>query len=216
VIRSEAEKLVAAVTRTFEADSQRMSTLLDQAVGEPVTTLADGRTPQFRRSARLDLLAQGARAGSIGYVAISAAGTTAGLVGATASVAILPLAPVGLAMMVFFGRRAFAAARENELRANRAVAQQAVDRLLAYTRRDAHQESADTRDRILHTLQNVFTEEAAELAVSAQRNRKASARAIKLDWDANRARLTAVDTEIARLRTLLAPPATPPGTTAEK
>jgi hypothetical protein len=129
---------------------------------------------------------------------------------------LLPLAPLGLGVMFVLGRRTVASIKESQLRANRTAAQQAAEKYLMHARRIAAQDSATTQGRINRRLQDAFTELAAELSTSAERNKMASARSIKADWDSRRARLATVDSDIARLRALAGAPGTPstPGAAA--
>lgn len=201
MIRSEAEALVTAVTREFEADSERVRALLDAATGLPLGTITEGHDPEFQRVGGVDLLAQGARGGGIGLMIVSVGGTVASLAGFAAASVLL--APVGIGVVVVLGRRTIASIRENEVRVHRANALKTAREYLAETRRVAAQDSATAREQIYRNLRDTLTEQAAELSTSAQRNKEASARSIKATWESRRARLAAVEAEVSRLRSLV-------------
>ncbi|WP_232292021.1 dynamin family protein [Frankia sp. QA3] len=199
MIRSEAQALVTAVTREFDADWEQVRAAVEPTPARRPAALDDSRDPEFRRIGGFDLITHGARGGGVGMMIVSMAGTAAGLVGFAAAPV---LAPVGLGVLLVLGRRTIASIRENELRTHRANALRAAREYLAETRRVAVQDSAGSREQVLRNVRDALTTQAAELAVSARRNQEASARAIKATWDGRRGRLAAVDAEIARLRAL--------------
>lgn len=202
MIRSEAEALVTTVTRDFEVEVAQPRELLAGAVDRPLAAVAAGRDPLFQRIAGIDLVVQGARGGGVGFMVVSVLGTAAGIAGIAASTMF---APVGLGVLVFLGRRTVGSLRENELRAHRTTALRAASEYLAEARRVAGQDSANTREQIFRALREALTEQAAGLSQSAQRNRAASARAIKVTWDSRQSRLATVEAELARLRAIVEP-----------
>ncbi|WP_261569921.1 dynamin family protein [Frankia gtarii] len=197
VIRSEGEALVAAVTSAFETASEHIQALLEAAADRPLTAVDDARSPEFIQLTGIDLIMQGARGGGVGMVIVSAVGALTGIAGIAASAM---LAPVGIGVLVVLGRRTIASVRDSERRTHQANALRAAQEYLAQARQVGAQDSAITREQLYRGLRDTLTELAAELATSAQRNLKASARAIAATHESRRARLATVEAEIARLQ----------------
>lgn len=198
-LRSQMSMVLDAVTREFDSGSAKVRALLDAAVEQPVVTLEDARAPELQQLRGLDVLMYGARSGGVGTLLVSAAGTVATVVGASAATASIVLAPVGLGLVFLLGRRSVSSLRQNERRAHRAEATRAVREYLATARRIAAADSVATRDQLERSVRATLGELATELMTSAQRNREAAALAARESTGSRQARLTAVDAEIASL-----------------
>ncbi|EFC85049.1 dynamin family protein [Parafrankia sp. EUN1f] len=197
-IRSEGATLVDTVTQAFEAAAGPVRELLATAVDRPLPTVEDVRGLEFTQSTGFDLLAQGARGGSVGMVIVSAGGALASIAGLAALTTVL--APVGIGALVMLGRRTIASVRANERRAHQAHAKEAARQYIEQAGRIIAQDATVVCEQLRVSLHQALTGLATELATEARRNLAATERAGRETEESRQARLAALDRDIARLR----------------
>ncbi|CUU59563.1 Dynamin family protein [Parafrankia irregularis] len=197
-IRSEGTTLVDTVTQAFEAAAGPVRELLATAVDRPLPTVEDVRGLEFTQSTGFDLLAQGARGGSVGMVIVSAGGALASIAGLAALTTVL--APVGIGALVMLGRRTIASVRANERRAHQAHAKEAARQYIEQAGRIIAQDATVVCEQLRVSLHQALTGLATELTTEARRNLAAAERAGRETEESHQARLAALDRDIARLR----------------
>ncbi|WP_063792965.1 dynamin family protein [Frankia sp. R43] len=197
-IRSEGTTLVDTVTQAFEAAAGPVRELLATAVDRPLPTVEDVRGLEFTQSTGFDLLAQGARGGSVGMVIVSAGGALASIAGLAALTTVL--APVGIGALVMLGRRTIASVRANERRAHQAHAKEAARQYIEQAGRIIAQDATVVCEQLRVSLHQALTGLATELTTEARRNLAAAERAGRETEESRQARLAVLDRDIARLR----------------